>query len=202
MKKINIKNNPYVPVNERVKEFRANYSDYSLISEIVELTNDVCTIMAKVIDSNGNIKATGIAREERDDKTSRVNKTSYVENCETSAWGRALGNFGIGIDESIASADEVARAIEQQGSQTQNNERKAKTEQPVEKNEELTLDKAYALVSTKGKMYGELSDDQLQYIVDKSVSEKSRKAAQMILDDRKTSEDLMPLEDEEGLPWD
>jgi len=30
----------------------------------------------------------------------------------------------------------------------------------------------------------------------------SRKAAQMILDDRKTSEDLMPLEDEEGLPWD
>jgi len=88
------------------------------------------------------------------------------------------------------------------GSQTQNNERKTKTEQPVEKNDELTLDKAYALTTTKGKAYGELSDDQLQWIVENSKNATSRKAAQMILDDRKTSEDLMPLEDEEGLPWD
>ncbi len=88
------------------------------------------------------------------------------------------------------------------GSQTPNNERKAKTEQPVEKNDELTLDKAYALTTTKGKMYGELTDDQLQWLVENSKNAMSRKAAQMILDDRKTSEDLMPLEDEEGLPWD
>lgn len=88
------------------------------------------------------------------------------------------------------------------GSQTQNNEHKAKTEQPVEKNDELTLDKAYALTTTKGKAYGELSDDQLQWLVENSKNATSRKAAQMILDDRKTSEDLMPLEDEEGLPWD
>lgn len=196
MKTINIKNKPYVPVNERVKEFRATYPDYSLVSEIVELTDDVCTIMAKVMDSYGNVKATGIAREERDDKTSMVNKTSYVENCETSAWGRALGNFGIGIDESIASADEVARAIEQQGSQTQNNERKAKTEQP----DELTLDKAYALTTTKGTAYGALTDDQLQWIVENSKNATSRKAAQMILDDRQTSEDLMPLGDDD-VPW-
>lgn len=88
------------------------------------------------------------------------------------------------------------------GSQTPNSERKAKTEQPAEKNDELTLDKAYALTTTKGKAYGELSDDQLQWIIENSKNATSRKAAQMILDDRKTSEDLMPLEDEEGLPWD
>lgn len=201
MKTIEIKGKTYIPVNERVKEFRAKYPDYSLITEIVELTDGICTILAKVIDKDGRIIATGLAREERDDRTSMVNKTSYVENCETSAWGRALGNFGIGIDESIASADEVARAIAQQGSQTPNIERKAQVKQSVEKNDELTLDKAYGLISTKGKMYGELSDEQLQYIVDKSGSALSRKAAQMILDDRRTSEDLMPLEVEEGLPF-
>ena len=40
-----------------------------------------------------------------------INKTSYIENCETSAWGRALGNLGIGIDTSIASAEEVQNAV-------------------------------------------------------------------------------------------
>jgi ssDNA-binding Zn-finger/Zn-ribbon topoisomerase 1 len=43
-----------------------------------------------------------------------INKTSFVENCETSAWGRALGNLGIGIDDSIASAEEVDMAIKKQ----------------------------------------------------------------------------------------
>lgn len=86
------------------------------------------------------------------------------------------------------------------GSQTQNNERKAKTEQPVEKNDELTLDKAYALTTTKGTAYGALTEDQLQWIVENSKNATSRKAAQMILDDRQTSEDLMPLGDDD-VPW-
>jgi hypothetical protein len=43
-----------------------------------------------------------------------INKTSYIENCETSAWGRALGNLGYGIQTSIASAEEVEMAIAKQ----------------------------------------------------------------------------------------
>jgi len=43
-----------------------------------------------------------------------VNKTSHVENCETSAVGRALGLLGIGIDEEVRSYDEMANAIEGQ----------------------------------------------------------------------------------------
>lgn len=46
--------------------------------------------------------------------SSYINKTSFVENCETSAWGRALANFAIGVDASVASADEVANAIKNQ----------------------------------------------------------------------------------------
>ena len=41
--------------------------------------------------------------------SSNINKTSYVENCETSAVGRALAMLGIGIDTSIASANEVKK---------------------------------------------------------------------------------------------
>lgn len=44
-----------------------------------------------------------------------INKTSYIENCETSAVGRALGMAGFGIDTSIASAEEVQNAIANQG---------------------------------------------------------------------------------------
>ena len=40
-----------------------------------------------------------------------INKTSYIENCETSAVGRALGFAGFGIDGSIASAEEIQNAL-------------------------------------------------------------------------------------------
>lgn len=83
---------------------------------------------------------------------------------------------------------------------TQNDERKIQPKQAVENKDELTIDKAYALTTTKGKMYGELSDEQLQWLVDNSKNAMSRKAAQMILDDRQTSEDLMPIDDDD-VPW-
>lgn len=114
MKTTNIKGRPYVMVNERLKEFRTNpkYEGWSLESEIVQLDENNCTIKAIIRDNNGVVKATGLAQENK--SSSMINKTSYVENCETSAWGRALGNIGIGIDESIASAEEVQMAVRQQ----------------------------------------------------------------------------------------
>jgi len=53
---------------------------------------------------------------QEDKSSSRINQTSYVENCETSAVGRALGFMGIGIETSIATADEVDMAIKKQDS--------------------------------------------------------------------------------------
>ena len=54
----------------------------------------------------------GTAEEEKG--STYINKTSYVENCETSAWGRALGCIGIGLDTSVASAEEVINAVNNQ----------------------------------------------------------------------------------------
>ena len=67
---------------------------------------------ASLYDDLNNLVATGHAMEKED--SSFVNNTSYVENCETSAWGRCLANFGIGVDDSVSSADELANAIRNQ----------------------------------------------------------------------------------------
>ena len=56
---------------------------------------------------------TGVAYE--NEGSTYINKTSYIENCETSAVGRALGMLGIGIDVSIASADEMINEVNNQG---------------------------------------------------------------------------------------
>ena len=113
-KTTNIKGKQYVEVNERIKYFRESgqYNGWSLTSEVYHLDEDSCVIKASVLNDKGEIVATGFAQEDK--SSSYINKTSYVENCETSAWGRALANLGIGIDTSIASSNEVSMAIAKQ----------------------------------------------------------------------------------------
>lgn len=111
MKTINIKGKEYVTVNERLKEFRNLFKDYSLVTEIIELGVDYATIKASVIDDKGIVRATGFAREVV--AKSPINKFAFLENCETSAIGRALGNFGIGIDDAVCTADELLMKLSQ-----------------------------------------------------------------------------------------
>ena len=108
LKTTNIQGTPYVEVNERLKHFRSTYIGYSLISEVVDINDTSITIKATIFDDKQNPIASGIAQEVKG--SSFINKTSHVENCETSAWGRALGNLGIGIDTAVASYNEVANA--------------------------------------------------------------------------------------------
>lgn len=128
LKTIDIKGKQYVEVNERIKYFRENFKNWSLTSEIVSLQNGVCVIKATIKDDKEVVKATGFAYEKED--STFINKTSYIENCETSAWGRALGNLGIGIDSSIASAEEVQNA---QANQEPKAKKFASTGKPTDK---------------------------------------------------------------------
>lgn len=114
MKTVDIKGKAYVEVNERLIEFRTNpkYKGYTLETDIIQLENGICTMKATIKDDASRVIATGYAQEK--ENSSFINKTSYIENCETSAWGRALGNLGIGIDTSIASAEEVLNAMQNQ----------------------------------------------------------------------------------------
>tara|TARA_Y100001972_G_scaffold123486_1_gene170826 strand:+ start:2500 stop:3027 length:528 start_codon:yes stop_codon:yes gene_type:complete len=109
LKTVNIKGKEYVEVNTRLKFFREVYPEFTLDTEIIEITEDTITMKAIILNEEGRLIASGTAKERSG--SSFINKTSYVENCETSAWGRALGNFGIGLDTAVASADEVSNAI-------------------------------------------------------------------------------------------
>lgn len=106
-----IKGKGYVLVNERVKAFRMLYPDGAITTEILFNDDGVVVMQAKII-GDGQLLATGTAYEK--ESSTFINKTSYIENCETSAVGRALGFLGIGIDTSIASYEEVQTAITNQ----------------------------------------------------------------------------------------
>ncbi len=135
MKSIKIHGKDYVLVNDRIKEFTTNpkYNDYGLetdktLDEWFEYTDKKTGEILQdnrvefkciITNASGKTVSNGTARELR--SSSYINKTSHIENCETSAVGRALGFLGIGIDTSIASADEVINAVNNQPEKKEDN---------------------------------------------------------------------------------
>jgi hypothetical protein len=111
-----IKGKDYAEVNQRIKAFRMLYPQGSLPTEMLSNENGVCIFKASVFTDDGKLLATGTAYEK--ENSTFINKTSYIEKCETSALGRALGIAGFGIDTSIASAEEVQNAIANQNTPT------------------------------------------------------------------------------------
>lgn len=105
---VNIRGKEYQTVALRVHTFRAQHPDYALVTEVLHRDLDCVVMRATISDATGRIVATGHAEEYR--KASEINRTSALENAETSAIGRALAALGLGGTE-FASADEVARAI-------------------------------------------------------------------------------------------
>jgi hypothetical protein len=110
---VNIHGKDYKTVALRVNEFREIYTikeGWAIQTEIVSVDAD-CVIMKASIVFNDKVLATGYAEEMR--KASTINRTSALENCETSAIGRALAACGLGGSQ-YASADEVRGAIASQ----------------------------------------------------------------------------------------
>ena len=131
IKTTDIKGKEYAEVNQRIKAFRMVYPQGTIETKMLSNANGVCIFEAKVYSApykytnttidgvittdmqhQGILLGTGTAYEKED--SNYINKTSYIENCETSAVGRALGMCGFGIDVSVASAEEVQNAINNQ----------------------------------------------------------------------------------------
>ena len=127
----NIKGKEDAEVNQRIKAFRMCYPEGFIRTQLLSVEDGVCIMRAEVGDGE-NILGTGTAYE--NEKSSYINKTSYIENCETSAVGRALGMAGFGIDTSVASYEEVSNAIAQQEAQKQPKGHNS-TPEPVEARE-------------------------------------------------------------------
>ena len=129
---LNLKGKDYAMVPERVKAFRKLYPEGFITTDIISLENGVVLMkaVAGYYNDEGNVVSlgTGFAQEERG--KGLVNGTSYIENCETSAVGRALGFIGLGLDGGgICSAEELANAITAQ--------RQMQNEKPQESMQEI-----------------------------------------------------------------
>jgi len=110
---VKIGNKEYHTVAKRVNYFRKSkkFEGYCLITSVKVMDDIKVIVLCEILDDKDRIVATGHAEEFR--AAGKVNRTSALENCETSAIGRALAGLGIGGTE-FASANEVQSAIQQQ----------------------------------------------------------------------------------------
>jgi hypothetical protein len=108
---VNIRGKEYQTVALRVQKFREQHPDWSIITALISRDAETVVMLASVMNDQNRIIATGHAEEFR--SASQINSTSALENCETSAIGRALAAAGFGGTE-FASANEVQNAIHQQ----------------------------------------------------------------------------------------
>jgi len=114
----------YVEVHERIRYFRESpdYYGWAILTDIIHRDDKSITMQTKVFDQFGNLIATGTAMEKED--SSFINKGSHVENCETSAWGRAMACLGIGITEHVRSREEMENALQNQESMSEEQTKK------------------------------------------------------------------------------
>lgn len=166
MNAVDIKGKSYMEVNQRIKAFRMVYPQGTIETEMISNENGVCIFRAYIYDGD-RLLATGTAYEK--ENSTFINKTSYIENCETSATGRALGMAGFGIDTSIASAEEMQNAI--------NNQVEINTEEEA-RNLQITFGKYNG--KTIGEIYESGDVKYLEWLFDKSKDENIKKAVSIL----------------------
>jgi hypothetical protein len=103
----------YVPVSERIERFYDKYPDGRIITNVIEINHETGFVLIQAMvyrsSTDQNPAATGHATEVRGD--SYINKTSFVENCETGAVGRALAMLGFEVKRGIASREEIEKPL-------------------------------------------------------------------------------------------
>lgn len=118
----------YVEVKERLQYLSSDFEgEYSINTEYEYFeSRKMWVVKATLTLEVGGVKSTytGLAQEIESDKLSSVNFASALENAETSAVGRACGMAAIGIDISIASADEIKKAVNRRLLAEENEEKK------------------------------------------------------------------------------
>ena len=106
---VNIKGKNYKLIVQRVNEFREVHPEFGVETEVLHHDEIRVVAQVRIFDEQGRIRGSGVAEEFRE--ASRINQTSAMENCETSAFGRALASMGYGGDVAYASAEEVVNAM-------------------------------------------------------------------------------------------
>lgn len=171
----------YAEVNQRIKIFRMLYPEGTIETEMLSNENGVCVFKASVYSYAGEMQQTsegiynyqtrrllGTGHAYEKENSTFINKTSYIENCETSAVGRALAMCGIGIDKSIASAEEVINAVNNQ--------------EPTEEEAKTFI---FESGKNKGKSIEEVYDTNKQYLqwwLDNGQNERIKQMIMLVTD--------------------
>ena len=116
---VDIKGKKYVLVSDRVLYFNEEYKNGSIITERLSENDDRVVFRATITPDVSNPTRTFVAHSQASWGEGYINKTSALENAETSAVGRALGMLGIGVLDSIASADEIHKAVNTEKASTE-----------------------------------------------------------------------------------
>jgi len=103
--------NDYETVEVRLAKFISEYPDFRIYTELLESSPTRFIVRASIYrtELDANPWATGLAYEMVTDRG--VNQTSALENCETSAIGRALANAGYAAKGKRPSQSEMAKVI-------------------------------------------------------------------------------------------
>lgn len=144
---VDVKGKAYVQVNTRIIAFRELFPMGQITTEILSNENGVCLMKATITDGQDHVLGTGHAYEK--ETSSFINKTSYIENCETSAVGRALAMVGIGTDSSMCSAEELVNAITNQGEKDKSKKATTNDGNQLEAQIEETKKKKISLTKVK-----------------------------------------------------
>ena len=184
-----VKGKEYAEVNQRIKAFRMVCPQGAIITEMVSNENGVCVFKATILNDEQVILGTGTAYEK--ESSSFINKTSYIENCETSAVGRALGMCGFGINTSVASFEEVTNAIN-------NQEDKGNKQEDKGKKSDITKEMVARLFILADETKTDRFEMLKAYKVDNPYNLKKTQYEQLvkILEERKANQELSDSLDE------
>jgi hypothetical protein len=145
-KAIEIRGKQYILVKDRVLEFNDIYKNGSIRTEILSaFDSDTYVIKAIVVPDVSNPDRVFIDYSQAKIGDGYINKTSALENACTSAVGRALAMMGIGIIDSIASADEINKAKHAEFKDEFFDDSKTKEKNPFE----IALDKIENWINEK-----------------------------------------------------
>ena len=177
---VKIHGKDYKTVAERVAEFHKEHKENkSIITEIIQFKDGIVVVKAAI--KIGENVFTGHAYE--DIGSTKINETSALENCETSAIGRALASAGYAGSE-FASADELVTALGKQGA----SKPKPKP-QPTDFSNDDWRDQPIGFKSGKnqGKSYREVAEETLVWIINdcKVDAWKTKAIAEMKLRENK-----------------